>query len=94
MVQAPVTQPVALGGNVRVPLPQVARPGGLGSLAVVWRKAAMRAKKGDKKRPSRAVQRTRRRRPVGDHTPVGLATAGGLAEIPAGVLGTVATWVA
>jgi hypothetical protein len=40
------------------------------------------------KRPSRAVQRTRRRRPVGGHTPVGLATAGGLAEIAAGVLGT------
>jgi hypothetical protein len=39
------------------------------------------------KRPSRAVQRTRRRRPVGGHTPVGLATAGGLAEIAAGVLG-------
>jgi hypothetical protein len=47
------------------------------------------------KRPSRAVQRTRRRRPVGGHTPVGLATAGGLAEaIAAGVLGTAATWVA
>jgi hypothetical protein len=46
------------------------------------------------KRPSRAVQRTRRRRPVGGHKPVGLATAGGLAEIAAGVLGTVATWVA
>jgi hypothetical protein len=29
------------------------------------------------KKPSRAVQRTRRRRPVGGHTPVGLATAGG-----------------
>jgi hypothetical protein len=27
------------------------------------------------------------------HTPVGLATAGGLAEISAGVLGTAATWV-
>jgi hypothetical protein len=48
------------------------------------------------KRMSRAVQRqrTRRRRPVGDHTPVGLATAGGLAEMAAGVLGTAATWVA
>jgi hypothetical protein len=31
---------------------------------------------------------------VGGHTPVGLATAGGLAEIAAGVLGTAATWVA
>jgi hypothetical protein len=38
---------------------------------------------------------TRRRRPVGGHrTPVGLATAKGLAEIAAGVLGTAATWVA
>jgi hypothetical protein len=46
------------------------------------------------KRPSRDVQRTRRRRPVGGHTPVGLVTAGGLAEIAAGVLGAVATWVA
>jgi hypothetical protein len=47
------------------------------------------------KRPSRAVQRTRRRMPVaGGHTPVGLATAGGLAEIAARVLGTTATWVA
>jgi hypothetical protein len=43
---------------------------------------------------SRAVQRTRRRRPVGGHTPVGLATVGGLAGISAGVLGTAATWVA
>jgi hypothetical protein len=34
--------------------------------------------------------------PVGGHTPVGLTTAGGLAEIAAwaGVLGTAATWVA
>jgi hypothetical protein len=39
------------------------------------------------KRLSRAVQRTRRRRPVGGHTPVDLATARGLAEIAAGVLG-------
>jgi hypothetical protein len=46
------------------------------------------------KRLSRAVQRTRRWRPVGGHTPVGLATAGGLAEIAAGVLATAATWVA
>jgi hypothetical protein len=30
---------------------------------------------------------------VGGHTPVGLATARGLAEIAAGVLGTAATWV-
>jgi hypothetical protein len=44
----------------------------------------------------RAMQRSRRRRPVGvgGHTPVGLATVGGLAEIAAGVLGTAATWVA
>jgi hypothetical protein len=45
-------------------------------------------------RLSRAVQRKRRRRPVGGHTPVGLAAVGGLAEIAAGVLGTAATWVA
>jgi hypothetical protein len=36
----------------------------------------------------------RRWRPVGGHTPVGLAAVGGLAEISAGVLGTAATWVA
>jgi hypothetical protein len=46
------------------------------------------------KRLSRAVQRTRRRRPVGGHTQVGLATVGVLAEIAAGVLGTATTWVA
>jgi hypothetical protein len=40
------------------------------------------------------VQRTRRRGLVGGHTPVGLATVGGLAGIAAGVLGTAATWVA
>jgi hypothetical protein len=40
------------------------------------------------------LRRARRRRPVVGHTSVGLATAGGLAEISAGVLGTAATWVA
>jgi hypothetical protein len=41
---------------------------------------------------SRAVQRTRRRRPVGGHTPVGLAAVGGSTAV-AGVLGTAAAWV-
>jgi hypothetical protein len=45
-------------------------------------------------RPSRAVQRARRRRPAAGRMPVDLAAVGGLTEIAAGVLGTAATWVA